>query len=58
MEMISGDRLYAAVVDDVRARTDLIEVFPEIESTNSYLLNQAAPGEGRCRFALADPHFR
>jgi BirA family biotin operon repressor/biotin-[acetyl-CoA-carboxylase] ligase len=54
MDETSGERLYAAVNDDVRARTDVIEFFPEIDSTNSYLLKQAAPGNGRCRIALAD----
>jgi BirA family biotin operon repressor/biotin-[acetyl-CoA-carboxylase] ligase len=54
MEKTSGERLYAAVDDGVRARIDVIEVFPEIDSTNSYLLNQAAPGHGRCRIAIAD----
>lgn len=54
MESTRGDRLYAAVEDDVRAQIDVIEVFPEIDSTNSYLLNQPAPANGRCRVALAD----
>ena len=54
MNETSGERLYAAVNDEVQARTDLIEFFPEIDSTSSYLLNQAAPGNGRCRIAIAD----
>lgn len=33
---------------------DSLEVFAEIESTNSYLMEQAAPGPGRFRVALAD----
>lgn len=33
---------------------DALEVFPEIESTNSYLMAQAAPPPGRFRVALAE----
>lgn len=54
MDETCGERLYAAVNDDVRSRIDIVEFFPEIDSTNSYLLRQAAPGIGRCRIALAD----
>jgi len=37
-----------------REQLDSLEVFPEIESTNSYLLDQPAPMPGRFRVALAD----
>ncbi len=37
-----------------RERLDSLEVFAEIESTNSYLLEQAAPMPGRFRVALAE----
>ncbi len=36
------------------ARLDILEVFAEIESTNSYLLDQPSPPPGRFRVALAD----
>jgi BirA family biotin operon repressor/biotin-[acetyl-CoA-carboxylase] ligase len=36
------------------ARLEVLEVFSEIESTNSYLLDQPAPAPGRFRVALAD----
>lgn len=36
-----------------REQLDFLEVFEEIESTNSYLLDQAAPPPGRFRVALA-----
>lgn len=36
------------------ARLDTLEVFSQIESTNSYLLDQPAPSPGRFRVALAD----
>lgn len=38
----------------VTAQLDELEVFTEIGSTNSYLLEQAAPGPGRFRVAIAD----
>jgi BirA family biotin operon repressor/biotin-[acetyl-CoA-carboxylase] ligase len=37
-----------------REQLDFLEVFSEIESTNSYLLEQPAPLPGRFRVALAD----
>jgi BirA family biotin operon repressor/biotin-[acetyl-CoA-carboxylase] ligase len=37
-----------------RERLDILEVFAEIESTNSYLLDQACPPPGRFRVALAE----
>jgi BirA family biotin operon repressor/biotin-[acetyl-CoA-carboxylase] ligase len=33
---------------------DTLEVFPEIGSTNSYLLGEIRPAPGRCRVALAE----
>ncbi len=36
------------------ARLEILEVFSEIESTNSYLLDKPAPPPGRFRVALAD----
>jgi len=54
MAKTSGDRLYAAVDNKVKGRIDVIEVFADIDSTNSYLLRQAAPEQGRCRIAIAD----
>lgn len=54
METVNGDVLYDAINSDVQARIDTIELFPEIASTNCYLLNQPSPGRGRCRIAIAD----
>jgi BirA family biotin operon repressor/biotin-[acetyl-CoA-carboxylase] ligase len=54
MEKTDGDRLHAAINDGVRERTDVIETFSELDSTNSYLLSQVAPENGRCRIAIAD----
>jgi BirA family biotin operon repressor/biotin-[acetyl-CoA-carboxylase] ligase len=39
---------------EVSARTDQLEVFAEIESTNSYLMQLDAPAPGRHRVAIAD----
>lgn len=36
------------------SRLDGVEVLPEIDSTNSYLLQQSAPKAGRFRVAIAD----
>ena len=54
MAKIDGASLHAALNEAVRARIDSVEIFPEIASTNSYLLNQAAPDSGRCRIVIAD----
>ncbi len=39
---------------ETRACLDQLEVFPEIESTNSYLLGEPCPAQGRLRIALAE----
>lgn len=39
---------------DAVARMEHLEVFAEIDSTNSYLLRQSAPAPGRLRVAIAD----
>jgi BirA family transcriptional regulator, biotin operon repressor / biotin---[acetyl-CoA-carboxylase] ligase len=54
MARTNSHRIHAAVDDDVKGRIDVIEVFAEIDSTNSYLLRQVAPEHGRCRIAIAD----
>lgn len=54
MEKTSGEQINACLSEPVRAKLDLIEVFSEIESTNSYLLAQSGPKPGRCRAVLAD----
>lgn len=43
-----------AVSEDVAARLFSFEVFPEIESTNSYLMQQVAPPPGQASVALTD----
>ena len=54
MEKIDGERIKAAANNYVRDRLDVVEVFAELESTNSYLLNQSAPLPGNCRLAIAE----
>ena len=54
--MISLDAgaIRGAVSEDVAARLFSFEVFPEIESTNSYLMQQVAPPPGQASVALTD----
>lgn len=54
MGTISAEQLRAALDESLTARLDLVEVFAEIESTSSYLLEQASPAPGECRVVLAD----
>ena len=53
METTNGDRLHAALDNALRSSVDTIEVFSEIDSTNNYLLAQAAPARGHSRIAIA-----
>lgn len=52
--MLDAATIREPIGDLSRARLTDLEVFPEIESTNSYLLGQAAPPVGCFRVALAD----
>ena len=54
MGKTNGDRLSDALDESIKARLDLVEVFSDVESTNSYLLEQPGPIPGHCRVALAD----
>lgn len=54
MGKISAEQLRAALDECLTARLDLVEVFAEIKSTNSYLLEQTRPAPGQFRVALAD----
>ena len=58
--MISLDAgaIRRAVSGDVAARLFSFEVFPEIESTNSYLMQQEAPPPGQVSVALTDNQTR
>ncbi|MFQ5983301.1 MAG: biotin--[acetyl-CoA-carboxylase] ligase [Woeseiaceae bacterium] len=52
--MLDADAIREPITGTPRARLDDVEVFSEIESTNSYLLEQPSPLPGRFRVALAD----
>lgn len=53
MNLLSAGRIREAI-GECRSRLDRLEVFSEIESTNSYLLGQPCPAPGRYRVALAE----
>lgn len=49
-----GEQLRALLPSELNERIDLVEVFSEVESTNSYMLDQPAPAAGRCKIVLAE----
>lgn len=54
MNALTPDRIRTLINSNSRARLDTLEVFPEIESTNSYLLDEPRPAPGRYRVAIAE----
>lgn len=54
MDAPDGDRILELLPDPVRAQCQRIDVFSEIESTNSYLLDQPGPRAGLLHVAIAD----
>lgn len=54
MNTLDAESIRKPITGVPGARLDILEVFSEIESTNSYLLDQPAPPPGRFRVALAD----
>ncbi|MEX2496839.1 MAG: biotin--[acetyl-CoA-carboxylase] ligase [Woeseia sp.] len=52
--MTDAEAIACRLGASLRAQLDPIEVFPELPSTNSYLLQQKAPEPGRFRAALAE----
>lgn len=54
MNALDAESIREPISGVLGARLDFLEVFSEIESTNSYLLDQPAPSPGRFRVALAD----
>ena len=54
MTMLEARNILAPISGIPGAQLDILEVFSEIESTNSYLLDQPSPPPGRFRVALAD----
>lgn len=53
MSSIDATAIHDALAPGVAARMEQLEVFAEIESTNSYLLEQQAPAAGKHRVAIA-----
>ena len=54
MNMLDAESIREPLSGAPGARLETLEVFSEIESTNSYLLDQPAPPAGRFRVVLAD----
>lgn len=54
MSSINATAIHDSLDPGVATRMDQLEVFAEIESTNSYLLQQSAPSAGKHRVAIAD----
>ena len=54
MSLLTNDSICEVIRHKSRAYLDNLEVFAEIESTNSYLLGQACPLAGRFRVALTE----
>jgi BirA family biotin operon repressor/biotin-[acetyl-CoA-carboxylase] ligase len=54
MTRLDADQIRQPISDESQAQLDALEVFAEIGSTNTYLLNQSAPPPGRFRVALAE----
>jgi len=54
MNLLDADKIRELMSDQPLAHLDVLEVFSEIESTNSYLLEQPCPQPGRFRVALAE----
>ena len=54
MNNLDADRIREPIGTRVRPHLESLEVFAEIDSTNSYLISQAPPPAGRFRVALAE----
>lgn len=52
--MTDADDILRRIGSDARATLESLEVFPELESTNSWLLQQAKPPCGRFRAVIAE----
>ncbi len=54
MTSLDAEAIRRSIGEDAAARLAGFEVFPEIESTNSYLMQQAGPAPGQLRIAVTD----
>ena len=58
MISLDAEAVHRLLGEDVRSRLVAFEGFDEIESTNSYLMQQAGPPPGQLRIALTDNQTR
>lgn len=54
MSSLTADNIREPISGESRSHLDILEVFAEIESTNSFLLDQPCPPPGRYRVALTE----
>lgn len=54
MSLLTADNVRQPISGESRKHLDILEVFAEIESTNSYLLDQPCPAPGRYRVVIAE----
>lgn len=54
MTLLTADSVRQPISGESRTQLDILEVFSEIESTNSYLLDQPCPPPGRYRVVIAE----
>jgi BirA family biotin operon repressor/biotin-[acetyl-CoA-carboxylase] ligase len=54
MSSLDASAVRRPLSDYTSAKLDVLELFDEIASTNTYLMSQPAPAAGRCRVAIAD----
>ena len=54
MNLLTTDSILASIDGRARSRLDALEVFSELESTNTYLLGEPCPPPGRFRVVLAE----
>lgn len=54
MSSLTSDSIHERLGEGARSRLDVLEVFSELESTNTYLLEQPCPAPGRYRVTLAN----
>ncbi|MCH8073530.1 MAG: biotin--[acetyl-CoA-carboxylase] ligase [Proteobacteria bacterium] len=54
MSLLTADNIREPISGESLSHLDILEVFAEIESTNSFLLDQPCPSPGRYRVALTE----
>jgi len=54
MTLLTADSVRQPISGEPRSHLDILEVFSEIESTNSYLMDQPCPPPGRYRVVIAE----